>query len=73
MDDAILPGSFGGDSSKITDKTKLECKICWYVYQPEIGDDYWQIASGTPFSQLPEDWTCPECDGNKNDFMVIDR
>lgn len=72
MDDAILPGSFGGDASKIDADTKLECKICWAVYDPKIGDDYWQIPPGTPFYDLPDHWTCPECDGNKNDFMVID-
>ncbi|HIE55895.1 MAG TPA: rubredoxin [Chromatiaceae bacterium] len=72
MNDDHLPGSFGGDTSKITNNTKLECKICWYVYDPEKGDDYWQIPPGTPFSQLPSHWTCPECDGKKIDFMVID-
>jgi len=73
MDDAKLPGSFGGDTSKINDETKLECKICWYVYDPEKGDEYWQIPPGTPFSKLPSHWTCPECDGKSFDFMVIDR
>lgn len=71
MDDAILPGSFGGDAGKINDDTLLECKICWYVYDPEKGDEYWQIPPGTPFTQLPDHWTCPECDGNRFDFMVI--
>ena len=73
MDDAILPGSFGGDTSKIDDDTKLECKICWYVYDPAAGDEYWQIPAGTPFSKLPEHWTCPECDGKSIDFMVIHK
>ena len=67
-----IPGSYGGDSSKIDDDTRLECKICWYVYEPDQGDDYWQIPPGTPFSQLPEHWTCPQCDGKKIDFMVVD-
>ena len=67
-----LPGSFGGDNSKLNDDSRLECKICWYIYDPVNGDDYWQIASGTPFAQLPDHWTCPECDGNKLDFMVVD-
>ncbi|MDJ0833526.1 MAG: rubredoxin [Gammaproteobacteria bacterium] len=69
---AHLPGSYGGDSSKIQDDTRLECKICWYVYEPDQGDDYWQIPPGTPFSQLPEHWTCPQCDGKKIDFMVVE-
>ncbi len=71
MKDDYIPGSFGGDPQKITDQTRLECKICWYVYDPEKGDEYWQIPPKTPFSQLPDHWTCPECDGQKNDFMVI--
>ena len=72
MNDEHIPGSFGGDVRKIDDETKLECKICWYVYNPEIGDEYWQIPPGTPFSKLPGHWSCPECDGKKIDLMVID-
>lgn len=69
--DQFFSGSYGGDNSKIQDDSRLECKICWYVYDPQQGDEYWQIAAGTPFSALPEHWSCPQCDGNKNDFMVI--
>lgn len=72
MKNKHIPGSFGGDNSKINDDTRLECKICWYVYDPKTGDDYWQVPAGTPFSQLPEQWSCPECDGKKIDFMVIE-
>jgi len=67
----FLPGSYGGDASKIADDAKLECKICWHVYDPAEGDEYWQIPPGTPFSQLPEHWSCPECDGKKRDFMLL--
>jgi len=70
--DGFFSGSYGGDNSKIQDDTKLECKICWYIYEPSVGDDYWQIQPGTPFSQLPDHWRCPRCDGKKDDFMVID-
>lgn len=72
MNSVHLPGSYGGDASKLSDDTRLECKICWYVYDPACGDEYWQIAPGTPFSRLPDHWTCPECDGSKIDFMVLD-
>ncbi|HID46419.1 MAG TPA: rubredoxin [Chromatiaceae bacterium] len=71
-EDVFFNGSYGGEASKITDQTRLECKICWYVYDPDEGDDYWHIPPGTAFSQLPEHWTCPQCDGAKNDFLVID-
>lgn len=69
--DQFFSGSYGGDNSKIQDHTRLECKICWHVYDPELGDEYWQIPAGTPFSALPDHWSCPQCDGNKNDFLVI--
>lgn len=72
-EDISFESSYGGDNSKISDDTQLECKICWYVYDPSQGDDYWHITPGTPFSKLPDHWTCPECDGQKNDFMVVDN
>lgn len=66
-------GSYMGDQSRVADDARLECKICWHVYDPQEGDDVWQVAAGTPFSQLPEHWRCPECDGEKGQFMVLDR
>jgi rubredoxin len=68
----FFAGSFGGDAAKIGDATRLECKICWYVYDPAQGDDYWQIPAATPFTRLPEHWTCPNCDGAKDGFMVLE-
>lgn len=65
-------GSYLGDASRIDDAAKLECKICWYQYDPAAGDPVWQIAAGTPFSQLPDHWRCPECDGEKDQFMVLE-
>jgi len=65
-------GSYGGDNGKLEDTTMLECKICWQVYDPAAGDEYWQVPAGTPFSKLPDHWTCPNCDSAKNDFMVIE-
>ena len=71
MNQEFLPGSYGGDPGRIGDDTRLECKICWHVYDPAKGDEYWQIPPGTPFSKLPEFWSCPECDGKKEEFMVV--
>lgn len=64
-------GSYLGNNDKLTHDAKMECKICWHVYDPSIGDDYWQVEAGTPFTELPDHWRCPECDGEKNQFMVI--
>ena len=53
MNEQHIPGSFGGDASKIADNTRLECKICWYIYDPEKGDDYWQIPLAPLFQNCP--------------------
>ncbi|MBR3364380.1 MAG: rubredoxin [Solobacterium sp.] len=46
---------------------KYECP-CGYVYDPEVGDEENGIAPGTPFEDLPEDWTCPLCGVGKDMF-----
>ncbi|MFS2158185.1 rubredoxin [Pseudomonas sp. Pseusp122] len=71
--DSTFEGSYLGNNSRIDDATRLECKICWWVYDPAEGDPVWQIAPGTPFSALPGHWRCPVCDGDARQFMVIDE
>lgn len=68
---STFEGSFLGDNSKLSDDgIRMECGICWHVYDPAQGDPVWQIAAGTPFSRLPEHWACPNCDAPKHKFMV---
>lgn len=50
---------------------RMECKICWYIYDPATGDTVWQIAPGTSFAQLPEHWSCPQCASTKADFLAV--
>ncbi len=64
-------GSYLGNAAKISDATRLECGICWHVYDPAVGDPVWQIPPGTPFSQLPEHWSCPNCDAPRHKFLVV--
>ena len=51
---------------------KFVCTVCGYVYDPEVGDTENDIAPGTPFEQLPEDWVCPLCGVGKEDFKEED-
>ncbi len=51
--------------------TRMECRICWHVYDPAEGDEAWQIPPGTPFADLPEDWRCPQCDAPKDHFVRV--
>ena len=51
---------------------KYECTVCGYVYDPEKGDPDSDIKPGTPFKELPEDWTCPICGAKKDAFKKIE-
>jgi rubredoxin len=47
---------------------KYVCSVCGYEYDPEVGDPDNEIEPGTPFEALPEDWVCPVCGADKEDF-----
>ncbi|MGL9622911.1 rubredoxin [Bradyrhizobium sp. U531] len=61
-----------GVRQDVAEATRLECGICWTVYDPAHGDDVAQIGPGTPFAALPEEWHCPNCDAPKSKFMAIE-
>ncbi len=45
------------------------CLGCGYEYDPEKGCPESEIAPGTLFENLPEDWVCPECGEPKSQFI----
>jgi rubredoxin len=47
---------------------KYLCKVCGYIYDPEIGDVDGGIPAGTPFEKIPDSWTCPICGVTKDQF-----
>ncbi len=51
--------------------TRMECRICWHVYDPAAGDHSQQVAPGTPFLDLPDHWRCPECDSGPDAFLPV--
>lgn len=61
------------EERKINSQTKLECKICWWVYDPQIGDESQQIPIGVSFSELPDFWSCPICANDRDKFIIIDE
>jgi rubredoxin len=50
---------------------RMECGVCWQVYDPAAGDGIWQIPPRTPFAQLPPHWTCPNCAAEQSRFMAL--
>ncbi|MEG3439473.1 rubredoxin [Pannus brasiliensis CCIBt3594] len=51
---------------------KYICSVCGYEYDLEIGDPENDIAPGTAFENLPEDWECPVCGAAKSEFDPIE-
>lgn len=47
---------------------RYRCTVCNHIYDPAEGDPDTGIKPGTPFEDLPEDWTCPTCGATKADF-----
>lgn len=50
---------------------KYKCEVCGYIYDPEKGDPDGGIKPGTRFEDIPDDWTCPVCGAEKNQFKLI--
>lgn len=50
---------------------QYKCSVCGYVYDEGKGDHKHGIAEGTKFEDLPEDWTCPVCGVEKEDFYPL--
>jgi rubredoxin len=51
---------------------KYVCSVCGYEYDPEVGDPDNDIEAGTAFESLPEEWVCPVCGAEKEDFELED-
>jgi hypothetical protein len=47
MNEHHFEGSYLGDRDRLPTAARLECKICWWVYDPVAGDPQWQIPPGT--------------------------
>ncbi|WFF72649.1 rubredoxin [Proteiniclasticum sp. QWL-01] len=48
--------------------SKYVCSICGYIYDEAAGIPEADIAPGTKWEDLPEDWVCPLCGAAKSDF-----
>jgi len=48
---------------------KYVCKLCGYIYDPEAGDPSQDVAPGTAFADLPDDYVCPLCGADKGVFV----
>lgn len=47
------------------------CNGCGYEYDQNMGDADSDVAPGTPFKKLPDEWICPECGEDKDMFIEV--
>ena len=51
-----------GERETLSAEDRMECGICWHVYDAAHGGRVRRLAPARPFADLPEDWPCPTCD-----------
>jgi len=44
------------------------CSVCGYTYDPATGEPDMDIAPGTAWENVPDDFTCPVCGAAKDMF-----
>lgn len=52
---------------------KYKCEVCGYIYDPAAGDPDNGVQPGTAFGDIPEDWVCPLCGVDKDQFVETDE
>jgi rubredoxin len=51
---------------------RYRCPVCDYVFDEAVGDPHEGWPPGTSWSQVPEDWNCPDCGvRDKIDFEPV--
>lgn len=53
------------------ESVKYQCAACGYIYDPVKGDPDSRIKPGTKFEDIPDDWVCPVCGAEKQDFEKL--
>lgn len=52
---------------------KYICKDCGWIYNESRGSDELDIAPGTKFEDIPDDFECPFCFGDKSKFTKYEE
>ncbi len=55
----------------LSDETSLKCRACGWVYDPQKGEPNQGVVAGTPWSQVPDSFLCPECFLGKSEFSPM--
>ncbi|WKZ94749.1 anaerobic nitric oxide reductase flavorubredoxin (plasmid) [Chimaeribacter arupi] len=50
----------------------MQCSVCQWVYDPALGEPLQNVAPGTVWSDVPDDFLCPECGLGKSVFDPLE-
>ena len=51
---------------------RFQCQQCGFIYDEAEGWPEEDIAPGTKWDDIPDDWTCPDCGAAKADFIMVE-
>lgn len=49
-----------------------QCQTCGFIYSEAEGLASEGLAPGTRWSEIPEDWICPDCGMAKQQFEMVE-
>jgi anaerobic nitric oxide reductase flavorubredoxin len=49
----------------------MQCSVCQWIYDPAKGEPNQDVQPGTPWSDVPDNFLCPECSLGKDVFDVL--
>lgn len=50
---------------------KWQCIVCGFIYDENVGMPADGIAPGTRWTDIPDNWACPDCGVEKADFEMV--
>ena len=51
---------------------KYICVVCGFIYDEKIGIPEDNILPNTLWENIPDDWFCPECGVQKDQFEILE-
>jgi alkane 1-monooxygenase len=71
---AQQPSRNPGEPATPDEVLAAQCPGCGYIYEVEAGDEHEGFAAGTAWTDVPDNWCCPDCGvREKVDFIPLDR
>lgn len=67
------PTSEHAHNDVVNKRVVHQCKNCFTVYDPLIGDKDQGIEEGTKFEELPGTYQCPLCEAGKEEFIEVEE